>query len=87
MRKAWTNTLALFFNDRLVLRRDIIRKEGSDWRYIDSIIECLGEVDDTIPKRLADQYRVPPHVESLDNVLLSPRGVHVYINANGCPTA
>ncbi|KAG6943428.1 hypothetical protein JG688_00017600 [Phytophthora aleatoria] len=64
-----------------------IRKEWSDWRYIDSTIECLGEVSEIIPNRLADQYRVPPHVESLDNVLLSPRDVRCYNDENGCPTA
>jgi hypothetical protein len=73
--------------DRLVLRRDAVRKEAGDWRYVDMIKKCLGEVETDLPRELVEQYTAPPQLEGLENVLVSPRGIKCYFSEDGCPTA
>jgi hypothetical protein len=73
--------------DRLVARRDMIRKESSDWKFVDQLRDCLGEVNASIPIELREQYKLPPHVQGFDGVLVSPRGVHCYIDEDDCPSA
>jgi hypothetical protein len=48
--------------DRLVIGRDAVRKEGSDWRFMNVLRELLGVASSDIPQRLVDQYRAPPQV-------------------------
>jgi len=69
--------------DRLVLRRDTVRKEGADWQYVDLLCKCLGGAGDDLPEPLRDQYRCPAHIQGLESVLVSPRGVHCYIDDDG----
>ncbi|KAF1789114.1 hypothetical protein GQ600_9937 [Phytophthora cactorum] len=68
--------------DRLGLRRESRRKDGSDWRFVVKLRECLGE-----PLTIYQNYRAPPHVDGLESVMVLPRGVHCYIDKNGCPNA
>jgi hypothetical protein len=63
--------------DRLVIGRDAVRKEGSDWRFMNVLRELLGVASSDIPQRLVDQYCAPPHIE----------GIHCYIDKSGCPSA
>jgi hypothetical protein len=45
--------------DRLVPRREVVRKEASDWKYMAKMRCSLGEVDPTLPQTLKDAYCAP----------------------------
>ncbi|KAG1684317.1 hypothetical protein DVH05_028637 [Phytophthora capsici] len=69
--------------DRLVLVQNIVRREDTDWRFIETLQKVLGTRDESIPDKLARQYQAPPHISGLENVLVSPRGIHCYVDHNG----
>lgn len=62
-----------------------MKKEGSDWQYVDKLCNCLGGADDNLIEKLRDQYRAPPHIQGLEHGLVSSRGIHCYIDDNENP--
>ncbi|KAF1782415.1 hypothetical protein GQ600_7805 [Phytophthora cactorum] len=73
--------------DRLVLRRDVVRNDGYDWKYMDILREILGEAGSDVPRLLREQYRASPLVAGLENVMVSPRGIQCYVDESGFPGA
>ncbi|GMF11927.1 unnamed protein product [Phytophthora lilii] len=73
--------------DRLVLIQNIVRREDNDWRFIKNLQKILGTRDESLPDKLARQCHAPPHISGLGNVLVSPRGMHCYVDHNGYPSA
>ncbi|KAG6969453.1 hypothetical protein JG687_00003205, partial [Phytophthora cactorum] len=61
--------------DRLVLRRDVVRNDGSDWKYMDILREILGEAGSDVLWLLREQYRTSPLIAGLENVMVSPRAM------------
>ncbi|GMG16355.1 unnamed protein product [Phytophthora fragariaefolia] len=49
--------------------------------------EILGVAEMTLPRLLVNQYRAPPHIAGLKDVLVSHRGIHCYVDGRGCPSA
>jgi hypothetical protein len=71
--------------DRLVLRSEVERKDGSDWKSMDILRDVLGEASSDIPPSLLKQYEAPLLIPSLENVLVSPRGIECYLDEDGYP--
>jgi hypothetical protein len=55
-----------------VPRREVVRKEASDWRYMAKMRCSLGEVDPTLPQTLKDAYCAPGWVPYLRGIAVSP---------------
>ncbi|POM71051.1 LOW QUALITY PROTEIN: Hypothetical protein PHPALM_12432 [Phytophthora palmivora] len=71
--------------DRVVLRCDAEKKDGSDRIYMNGLREVLGEASSDIPLTLLDQYRAPSLISGLENVMVSTRGIQCYIDDYGYP--
>jgi hypothetical protein len=73
--------------DELVLRRDALRKEASDRRFMNRMRRCLGGADETLPQLLIDAYSAPVSIPYLRHVLVAPNSFRRYMDQGDHPTA
>ncbi|GMF31932.1 unnamed protein product [Phytophthora lilii] len=74
--------------DRVTLRQETRRVDDSDWKYMDQMKKYVKVSQRVkIPDKITAQYRSPSHLPGLDGMLVSPRGIHCYMDDRKMPRA